>query len=313
MPNSIRAQRIDTNPIIRPEMDARMGRNIGGPSLIRAPDWLPGRLGRYYLYFADHKGSYIRLAYADALRGPWRTHEPGSLQLADSLFPVSLAECNITYVNAYGVFDQDFPHIASPDVHVDHAARQLRMYFHGMLPDGNQMTRVATSADGIHFVAQPQLLGPSYFRVFEYRGWHYAIVMPGLFVRSRDGLHDFETGPTLFDRTMRHAALRRVGDTLWVFYSNAGDSPECILCATIDLAPDWLAWRQSAPQVVLEPAMSYEGVDLRVEQSRRGPSHKRVRQLRDPAIFEEDGRTWLVYAIAGEGGLAMAELSFTDS
>ena len=32
------------------------------------------------------QGSYIRLAYADRLEGPWRTHEPGSLQLADSHF-----------------------------------------------------------------------------------------------------------------------------------------------------------------------------------------------------------------------------------
>jgi hypothetical protein len=28
---------------------------------------------RYYLYFADHKGDYIRLAYAEALMGPWQT------------------------------------------------------------------------------------------------------------------------------------------------------------------------------------------------------------------------------------------------
>jgi hypothetical protein len=32
--------------------------------------------------------------------------------------------------------------------------------------------------------------------------------------------------------------------------------------------------------------------------------------LRDPAIFEEHGRTWLLYAIAGESGLALAELRF---
>ena len=65
-----------------------MGANVQGPSLIRVPDWLPDPLGHYYLYFADHKGSYIRLAYADALQGPWYIHSPGSLQLAGSHFPV---------------------------------------------------------------------------------------------------------------------------------------------------------------------------------------------------------------------------------
>ena len=39
-----------------------MGDNINGPSLIRVPNWVEGRLSRYYLYFADHKGAYIRLA-----------------------------------------------------------------------------------------------------------------------------------------------------------------------------------------------------------------------------------------------------------
>ena len=36
---------------------------------------------RYYLYFAHHKGSYIRLAYGDAVAGPWTVFEPGVLSL----------------------------------------------------------------------------------------------------------------------------------------------------------------------------------------------------------------------------------------
>lgn len=64
------AIRCPSNPIIRPEMDRSIGGNINGPSLIRAPYWLPNRLGKYYLYFAHHRGTYIRLAYADHLAGP---------------------------------------------------------------------------------------------------------------------------------------------------------------------------------------------------------------------------------------------------
>lgn len=306
----VRVRRFDTNPIIVPEMDARMGRNISGPSLIRVPPWLANPLGRYYLYFADHKGDYIRLAFADDLAGPWKMHVPGSLQLAESGFPVTLAECNITYTNQYGVFGDDLPHIASPDVHVDQDRRQIRMYFHGMLPDGNQVTRMGVSADGLRFGDISPPLGTSYFRVFQYQGWHYALVMPGLFLRSRDGLRDFQPGPTLFDRSMRHSAVQRVGDTLRVFYSNAGDSPERILCRTIDLSRDWMDWRTSEAHLVVEPEMDYEGVDVPVQASRRGASRARVRQLRDPAIFEEDGRTYLLYALAGEGGIAIAELDF---
>ena len=53
----IDVQRVVDRPIIHAGLDRSIGANIQGPSLIRTPDWLPNRLGRYYLYFADHKGS----------------------------------------------------------------------------------------------------------------------------------------------------------------------------------------------------------------------------------------------------------------
>src|SRR5215210_4564489 len=124
-------ERLGGGPIIRPHMDARMGENVNGPSLVRAPSWVERPLGRYYLYFAHHDGRYIRLAYADDLLGPWTTHEPGVLPLDRSLFA---------------------GHVASPDVHVDVARREIRMYYHGSdTPSGGggpQATRVALSADG---------------------------------------------------------------------------------------------------------------------------------------------------------------------
>jgi hypothetical protein len=41
-----RIERLSTGPIIAPDMDARMGTNINGPSLIRTPDRLTNPLGR---------------------------------------------------------------------------------------------------------------------------------------------------------------------------------------------------------------------------------------------------------------------------
>jgi hypothetical protein len=35
-----------------------------------------------------------------------------------------------------------------------------------------------------------------------------------------------------------------------------------------------------------------------------------VNQLRDPAVFDENGRTFLLYAVAGESGIAIAEVTF---
>ncbi|NCG39796.1 MAG: hypothetical protein GWP30_02270, partial [Actinobacteria bacterium] len=70
-PADVTATRLGNGPIITPGMDARMGGNIQGPSLIKVPDWVENPLGNYYLYFADHRGTYIRMAYADDVTGPW--------------------------------------------------------------------------------------------------------------------------------------------------------------------------------------------------------------------------------------------------
>ena len=288
----MRVERLAANPIITPEIDARIGTNINGPSLVRVPEWINDPLGAYYLYFAHHKGTYIRMAYADDLEGPWITYGPGVLDLKDSFFASS----------------GDSHHVASPDVHVDDDNRQIRMYFHGVVAPGIQRSRVAISEDGINFEAREEILGNSYLRVFQYGGYHYALGMPGQFYRSRDGLTGFAEGPTLFSENMRHSAVRLEGDALSVFYSNAGDCPERILLSEIDLTPDWMDWRESAPALVLEPETDYEGAGLPLEPSQRGLTEVRAHQLRDPAIYEENGATYLLYSVAGEAGIAIARL-----
>ncbi len=312
-------------PIVTPHMDGRMGANVQGPSVIRVPDWLPDPLGRYYLYFADHKGDYIRLAVADALEGPWRMHEAGSLRLADSLYPTTPptrpAETDRrdslpgrAPAGTPGVpppeIDASHPHIASPDVHVDDATRRIVMYFHGLADWGVQRTRVALSADGIRFAARPELLGPSYFRVFRHVDATFALAMPGILFRSTDGLSGFERGPVLFPGGLqRHTAVLLRGDVLHVFWTRVGDAPESILHSRVSLRGDWHDWRPlGEPTLLLRPELPWEGADLPVAPSFRGAVNMPVNQLRDPCILEEDGRVFLLYAVRGEAGIALAEL-----
>jgi hypothetical protein len=121
-PGKLTVVRLPGNPIITPESDPSIGTNINGPSLIRVPAWVEKPLGKYYLYFADHNGKYLRLAYADRLEGPWRIHRPGTLQLAGSHFT---------------------DHIASPEAVVDDEHRRIRLYYHGLTPEErSQHTRV---------------------------------------------------------------------------------------------------------------------------------------------------------------------------
>jgi hypothetical protein len=72
----VTAVRFLSDPIVVPAASESLGNNINGPSLIRVPEWVRHPLGRYYLYFAHHGGTFIRLAYSDHLRGPWRSMNP---------------------------------------------------------------------------------------------------------------------------------------------------------------------------------------------------------------------------------------------
>lgn len=310
-------------PIITPDNHPSIGVNIQGPSLIRVPEWIKDPLGRYYLYFADHKGKYIRLAYADALTGPWQVHVLGSLHLKDSLFPTepppvpadggaTANKSGLGYVP--GKRTHDFiteattTHIASPDVHVNDEDRRIIMYFHGLESFAQQATRVAVSENGIDFTAHPEILGRTYFRVFKRPDAVYALAMPGQLYRSQDGYTGFEEGPRIFNPDMRHAALLQRGDTLYVFWTQVGDAPESILLSKIDLSRDWTTWRESKPVTIVRPELPWEGADAPIEPSIRSTAYGHVNQLRDPAIYEEDGDVYLLYAIAGESGIALARI-----
>ena len=182
------------------------------------------------------------------------------------------------------------------------------MYFHGLEDVGTQVSRVATSRNGIDFEAQTEILGPPYMRIFPHDGMTYALTMPGRFYRSKDGLHGFEPGPVLFNPNMRHSAVLKRGNELLVFWTQVGEAPERILLSRIDLTGDWHGWKESPPAEVLRPERSYEGVDAPLTPSVRSTAYGKVNQLRDPAIFEEDGRTYLLYAVAGESAIAIAEI-----
>jgi hypothetical protein len=100
-----------------------------------------------------------------------------------------------------------------------------------------------------------------------------------------------------------------VDDMLEVYHSRYGDCPEHILLSTVDLTGNWTRWRADEPITILQPETDYEGNNLPLEPSVRGWAPEPVRQLRDPGIYQEDGRTYLLYAVAGEHGLAIVEMT----
>lgn len=299
---SFRVERLDNNPIIHrdlPGLEGEVGRNINGPSLVAAPPWLEKPLGRYYLYFGHHHGKFIRLATADELAGPWTVHAPGVLPQAETP----------------GYEGRRGDHVASPDVHIDEELRRVRMYFHQPTPSGGphgQGTYLALADDGLNFTAQLNYLGLFYFRVFSREGWHYALAKyhndGGILYRSRDGVTDFEAGPRILPR-VRHTAVWQHDGEVYVFHSRGGDEPEHILCSRIvNLDDDWTEWKFSQPVSVITPEKDYEGASEPIRPSQFSAIHDFVHELRDPAIYEEDGRVYLLYSTGGETAIAIAEI-----
>ena len=308
--------RLGDGPILRPEMmpkdDGEWSGNLNCPSLIRVPDWMAKPLGKYYLYFSAHHGSYIRMAYADRLTGPWKVYEPGTLRLEQ-----------VEAVNHAGRSPQR--HVASPDVHPDDAHRQIRMYFHYNLPKLGHSSSVAVSSDGLKFEPWPGRIAGPYLRVIRRGGAYLAVDDAGVLLKSPDGLEPFEAvseavktvagGPAAREGRLggkqashfRHGCLWPAGDTLSVFFTRIGDAPEQILLTRVKLSGDPSDWRASPPAALLAPDRDYEGAKFPLVPS-TFTGQTNVRQLRDPYVFREEGHTYLLYAVAGETGIALAEI-----
>jgi hypothetical protein len=323
----IRATRISQNPLITVNTSRSLGGNVNGPTAVRVPDWIERPLGRYYMYFANHMGDFIRLAYADAPTGPWKVYEPGVLHVRDTAFYRPQPDPKETLENFY-------THVASPEVFIDSANKRLVMWYHGWWTNGErwpsepadaqawarqkgygQFTQVAESSDGLHFQVRPSITKTSYLRVFRYGGYFYGVSRLGQLSRATEPLASFQMGPNPFrdspySNRVRHVALVLRGNQLHVFFTAIGDAPERVQKSTIDLTQDWAAWRAPPPTEVLQPEADYECANLPNVPSEPGDVEIPVRQLRDPFIFEDRNQLLLFYSTCGEQGIAAAEVTF---
>jgi len=323
---TIRATRIPQNPLITVNSSKTLGDNVNGPSIIRVPSWVEHPLGRYYMYFAHHMGTHIRLAYADAITGPWHVYDPGVLEVKDTAFYRPQPDPPENLENFY-------THVASPELFVDDANKRFVMWFHGWWTNGEmwpvgeraaqawarahgyaQDTQSAESTDGLQFTIKPAISRTSYLRVFQRDGYFYGVARLGLLLRSRDPFGSFEAGPSVFRGgayagKVRHVALLPKGSTLYVFFSAIGDAPERLMLSTVDMSGDWQTWRASDAIELLRPQAGYECPQLPNVPSDAGDIKGPAQQLRDPGLFQENGKTYLFYSICGEQGIAAAELS----
>ena len=326
-PSPVRVTRFATNPLLTVKSSATLGANVNGPTVIRVPSWVKQPLGKYYMYFGNHRGVFIRLAYADAVTGPWKIHEPGVWHVKDSALYRPQPDSA-----SFGGFNT---HFASPEIFVDNANRRIVLWAHGWYTNGErwpaepqaaqawavkngygQFTQGAVSSDGLTFTAQPAITKESYIRVFERGGALYGMARLGVLIRAANPLASFDVGPNAFRDTsygtgrVRHIALVPRGNRLHVLFTAIGDAPESLMHSTIDMTPDWKEWRVTTPALVMQPEADYECGHLPVAKSAVGDIFEPARQIRDPHVLEDEGRTYLFYALCGEQGVAGAEITF---
>lgn len=302
----IEAIRIGDGPILQQAMCDSLGDNLNGPSLIARPDWAPGP-GRLMLYFAHHKGGHIRLAFADRPEGPWQIHRPGVLPLAETPLAQTRPDTQQPAWARETGHDGLYPHLASPDVWLDHETRQVHMLFHGLMADGEQASFAATSLDGLDWHVTGSRIDETYMRRFAHCGQVYAMARLGILMRlTPDGT--WQSAPQTIPGAPRHVAVMVRGDLLHVVFSRIGDAPERLLHTCLDLSGTWPDWQPIGPETeLLRPNLPWEGAAQPIRPSFVGAVDF-AHELRDPALFELDGETYLIYSGGGEHALGLARL-----
>ena len=353
-PLAISLQRFSDAPIVEVSLSDKLTAqseregyiNINGPSIITVPSWVENPLGKYYLYFAHHRGDSIRLAYADHIAGPWQVFEPGALSLQASGFPadsipmlslkeavnelwdtVSIYLFRDSFLGLYQsmVSDQELrrargltaprsvkAHIASPDIVIDRENKQLLMFFHGQRDSHSQISGVAMSTDGVNFKVLDNKIAGVSLRSFEYQGDYYLLGAAGILYRSESLLGSYKPRrKSLFGSDVRHAAVSVEGDKLTLVFSRAGDTPERLLLSTIDLSSrDWNNWAPTQAVEILRAEQGWEGADLPALKSLKGETTLRSNDLRDPDLFvDEDGQQYLLYVGGGEQAIGIVRLN----
>ena len=268
-------------------------KNINGASLIKVPDWLENPLGKYYLYFASHTGKYIRLAYSENLRGPYKIYKDGTLKLNQT-------NCK--------------SHIASPDVHI--VGEEILMYYHGDLENG-QKSFLAKSTDGLNFKTENKVLGEFYFRVFKYKDKVYSVAKnkneDSVIYQSDSYDGEFKEIFNILPNS-RHTAVYIKDDYLFIFYTIVGDAPESIYYCKLKISENVDEWDVISNHKLCPPQYEFEGAGSQLIPSNFGSATLRygnipLNELRDPCIFE-DKDLYMLYSFSGEAGIAIGKLNY---
>ena len=146
--------------IISPKLLAPAEReSICNPCCIKVPDWKIKKLGKYYLYFADHRGKFIKMAYSNNISKDWKIYKKKILKVNQ--------------------FKDAKHHIASPEIYLDKKRKIFYMLTHSYSKKikKGQWTYLSSSVNGITFNKVYNVpLAPFYLRIFKHKNYFFETI-----------------------------------------------------------------------------------------------------------------------------------------
>jgi len=269
--------------IIIPDKLSKESDNINGPTVIKVPKWIKNPLAKYYMYFAHHKGTHIKLAFANNIFGPWNVFQKGVLSLNEI---------------------QGRDHLASPDIYFSN--ERIFMIYHSVYKKSVQLSSIAVSNDGLNFTPKTERFASFYFRRFVFKSEIYG------FAKSENSYgciyklvnNKFQIVNNKFIYNLRHGSIIIENNKVYCYFTRIGDSPEKVLVCNINMD----TFNPSIFSTVIEPKYNWEGVNNKLEPSKFGMARSKFHQLRDPFVFKENNLKYLFYSVQGEAGIAVAEI-----
>ena len=179
--------------------------------------------------------------------------------------------------------------------------------------------------DGLHFTPQAPLLGSPYFRATRLEGVIYLSMWEGRLGRMTSWEGPVELAPPIHEgyhlpphvsgsdsgqpgRQIRHGHIFAHDGRIHMTFSRIGDAPErCLHCEVVP-ADDWADWRFGPVCDLLHPTPGWEGGDLPMRPWIMGTAWGRLHELRDPALFTDNGQVYMAYSGGAESGLGIARV-----
>lgn len=267
--------------------------SVGGAAMLVVPKWLKNPRGKYYLYSASSRGTYIRMNVADDVAGPYHTQEDGVLHMDTDV-----------------KFCKD--HMLGPSILVDDDTEELVMYFRCNCKNtddkqcdmNGEVVFAATSKDGYAWKASHDAVTSVSASVVKIGSFYYLFNKDTVYY-SEDKVTGWKSSgkPANTDKNakMQFPSMMVVGNKVVSTWSNREAD-------TIDYAVASLEGKDLSEPLTGDFWSSFGNPAVLVRQTEEWekPLHG-GNAVKDPTLFKDhNGHIMMTYTVAADTGIGLA-------